>query len=135
MPFSKLGLTPSLCTPLANMGSTQPTPVQSASIPIIMTGADLLARAQTGTRDSRWLRARSVQPREPRKKSPRRGFVPGSPRHHSVRNAGGLSSADLSAHRAGIAAPQCRQADDVATDLETRHATSAFPYHRRAQAY
>ncbi len=49
MPFSKLGLTPSLCTPLAKMGYTQPTPVQSASIPIILTGADLLARAQTGT--------------------------------------------------------------------------------------
>ena len=49
MPFSKLGLTPSLCTPLAKMGYTQPTPVQAASIPIILTGADLLARAQTGT--------------------------------------------------------------------------------------
>ena len=49
MPFTKLGLTPSLCTPLAKMGYTQPTPVQSASIPIILTGADLLARAQTGT--------------------------------------------------------------------------------------
>src|SRR5262245_8206935 len=49
MPFSKLGLTPSLCTPLAKMGYTQPTPVQSAAIPIILTGADLLARAQTGT--------------------------------------------------------------------------------------
>jgi ATP-dependent RNA helicase RhlE len=31
------------------MGYTRPTPVQSASIPIILTGADLLARAQTGT--------------------------------------------------------------------------------------
>src|SRR5262245_1710814 len=49
MPFSKLVLTPSLCTPLATMGYAQPTPVQSASIPIILTGADLLARAQTGT--------------------------------------------------------------------------------------
>jgi len=49
MPFSKLGLTPALCTPLAKLGYSQPTPVQSASIPIILTGADLLARAQTGT--------------------------------------------------------------------------------------
>ena len=49
MPFSTLGLTPSLCTPLAKMGYTQPTPVQVASIPIVLTGADLLARAQTGT--------------------------------------------------------------------------------------
>jgi ATP-dependent RNA helicase RhlE len=49
MSFSKLGLAPFLCTPLATKGYTQPTPVQSASIPIILTGADLLARAQTGT--------------------------------------------------------------------------------------
>ncbi len=49
MPFSKLGLTPSLCTPLVSMGYTKPTPVQSAAIPIILTGSDLLARAQTGT--------------------------------------------------------------------------------------
>src|SRR5262245_30402080 len=47
--FSTLGLRPALCTPLARMGYTQPTPVQSASIPIILTGTDLLARAQTGT--------------------------------------------------------------------------------------
>ena len=49
MSFANLGLTPSLCTPLTKMGYTQPTPVQSASIPIILTGVDLLARAQTGT--------------------------------------------------------------------------------------
>ena len=49
MPFSKLGLTPSLCTPLVKMGYTQPTPVQLTSIPIVLTGADLLAQAQTGT--------------------------------------------------------------------------------------
>jgi ATP-dependent RNA helicase RhlE len=49
MPFSTLGLTPALCTPLAGMGYAEPTPVQSASIPIVLRGADLLARAQTGT--------------------------------------------------------------------------------------
>lgn len=49
MPFVKLGLTPSLCAPLRGMGYTEPTPVQSASIPLVLSGADLLARAQTGT--------------------------------------------------------------------------------------
>jgi ATP-dependent RNA helicase RhlE len=49
MPFSKLGLTPALCAPLVRLGYTQPTPVQSASIPLVLSGADLLARAQTGT--------------------------------------------------------------------------------------
>ena len=49
MPFSKLGLAPSLCTPLARMGYREPTPVQSLSIPLVLSGSDLLARAQTGT--------------------------------------------------------------------------------------
>jgi ATP-dependent RNA helicase RhlE len=49
MPFSTLGLSPVLCTPLARLGYTQPTPVQTESIPIVLSGRDLLARAQTGT--------------------------------------------------------------------------------------
>ena len=49
MPFSKLGLSPVLCTPLARLGYRQPTPVQTEAIPIVLTGRDLLARAQTGT--------------------------------------------------------------------------------------
>ena len=49
MPFAALGLSPSLCTPLARLGYTQPTPVQVQSIPIVLDGRDLLARAQTGT--------------------------------------------------------------------------------------
>ena len=49
MPFQALGLSPSLCAPLAKLGYAQPTPVQLKSIPIVLTGADLLARAQTGT--------------------------------------------------------------------------------------
>jgi len=49
MSFTKLGLTPSLCLPLARLGYEQPTPIQSRAIPIAITGADLLARAQTGT--------------------------------------------------------------------------------------
>jgi ATP-dependent RNA helicase RhlE len=49
MPFVSLGLTPALCNPLAKLGYTTPTPVQLKSIPIVLTGRDLLARAQTGT--------------------------------------------------------------------------------------
>ena len=49
MPFVSLGLSPSLCNPLARLGYTTPTPVQLKSIPIVLTGRDLLARAQTGT--------------------------------------------------------------------------------------
>jgi ATP-dependent RNA helicase RhlE len=49
MSFVELGLAPSLCTPLRALGHTEPTPVQTAAIPLVLTGADLLARAQTGT--------------------------------------------------------------------------------------
>ena len=49
MPFSLLGLSPSLSNPLAKLGYATPTPVQLKSIPIVLTGSDLLAKAQTGT--------------------------------------------------------------------------------------
>ena len=49
MPFVSLGLSPSLCLPLVKLGYTTPTPVQAQSIPVVLTGRDLLARAQTGT--------------------------------------------------------------------------------------
>ena len=49
MSFSSLGLAPSLCSPLARKGYQQPTPVQLKSIPLVLSGVDLLARAQTGT--------------------------------------------------------------------------------------
>jgi len=49
MSFSNLGLSPSLCAPLVRKGYTEPTPVQSAAIPVVLEGRDLLARAQTGT--------------------------------------------------------------------------------------
>ena len=45
MPFASLGLSPSLSNPLARLGYTTPTPVQLKSIPIVLTGKDLLARA------------------------------------------------------------------------------------------
>ena len=49
MSFTELGLAPALCTPLSTMGYTRPTPVQHASIPLVLSGADVMARAQTGT--------------------------------------------------------------------------------------
>jgi ATP-dependent RNA helicase RhlE len=49
MSFSELGLTPSLCVPLARLGYEQPTPIQNRAIPVVLTGTDLFARAQTGT--------------------------------------------------------------------------------------
>src|SRR5262245_38375372 len=49
MGFSTLGLSEILYTSLGRHGYERPTPVQQQAIPIVLTGSDLLARAQTGT--------------------------------------------------------------------------------------
>lgn len=49
MSFEKLGLSSAVCAPLAKLGYGEPTPVQEQAIPLVLTGVDLLARAQTGT--------------------------------------------------------------------------------------
>ena len=49
MSFDTLGLVPELLRALAEQGYTAPTPIQSAAIPVALSGRDLLAGAQTGT--------------------------------------------------------------------------------------
>jgi len=47
--FDSLGLSADLLATVAREGYTEPTPVQSAAIPFILSGRDVLAAAQTGT--------------------------------------------------------------------------------------
>ncbi|MCF6767257.1 DEAD/DEAH box helicase [Thiotrichales bacterium 19S11-10] len=47
--FNELNLAPFLYQPLESLGYEVPTPIQQASIPILLNGEDLLAQAQTGT--------------------------------------------------------------------------------------
>jgi ATP-dependent RNA helicase DeaD len=47
--FDSLGLADSLVKAVAGLGYEEPTPVQSATIPLILSGTDLLAQAATGT--------------------------------------------------------------------------------------
>ncbi|WP_027857767.1 DEAD/DEAH box helicase [Marinobacterium jannaschii] len=49
MGFSNTGLMPSLLQAVAAQGYSEPTPIQSAAIPVILSGEDLMAGAQTGT--------------------------------------------------------------------------------------
>jgi ATP-dependent RNA helicase RhlE len=49
MSFDGLGLSPELLRSVSDEGYTDPTPVQSAAIPVILEGRDVLAGAQTGT--------------------------------------------------------------------------------------
>ena len=49
MPFTTLGLSEPLLRSLIQQGYTTPTPIQTQAIPLILTGVDLLASAQTGS--------------------------------------------------------------------------------------
>lgn len=47
--FSTLGLPEPILAALGHLGHTVPTPIQAQSIPVLMSGRDLLGQAQTGT--------------------------------------------------------------------------------------
>jgi len=49
MSFISLGLGPKLLQAVSDTGYTQPTPIQSAAIPRVLEGRDLIGIAQTGT--------------------------------------------------------------------------------------
>ncbi|HEY9032399.1 MAG TPA: DEAD/DEAH box helicase [Pseudomonadales bacterium] len=49
MSFQQLGLSPALLQAVAGKGYEKPTPIQTAVIPAILKGSDVLAKAQTGT--------------------------------------------------------------------------------------
>ena len=49
MSFDHLGLAPELLRAVAQQGYTEPTPVQTKAIPLVLAGRDVLAGAQTGT--------------------------------------------------------------------------------------
>ena len=47
--FSALGLAQPILRAIADAGYTTPTPIQAKAIPLVLSGGDLLAGAQTGT--------------------------------------------------------------------------------------
>ncbi|HEY6864804.1 MAG TPA: DEAD/DEAH box helicase [Burkholderiales bacterium] len=47
--FQNLGLSAELLKAVAEQGYTEPTPIQAQAIPVVLSGRDLLAAAQTGT--------------------------------------------------------------------------------------
>jgi ATP-dependent RNA helicase RhlE len=49
MSFSALGLSDQIVRAVTARGYTEPTPIQSRAIPVVLSGQDLLAGAQTGT--------------------------------------------------------------------------------------
>ncbi|OGV36446.1 MAG: ATP-dependent RNA helicase RhlE [Lentisphaerae bacterium GWF2_45_14] len=49
MSFDKLGLNADLLSVIESRGYTQPTPIQAKAIPVLLSGRDIIAEAQTGT--------------------------------------------------------------------------------------
>ncbi|MBI5436283.1 MAG: DEAD/DEAH box helicase [Nitrosomonadales bacterium] len=49
MPFAALGLSKEIVRAVTERGYTEPTPIQAQAIPVVLSGRDLLAGAQTGT--------------------------------------------------------------------------------------
>lgn len=49
MTFDQLGLSAEILRSLQEAGYTTPTPIQAQAIPLVLSGADLMAAAQTGT--------------------------------------------------------------------------------------
>ncbi len=49
MTFAELGLSPEIQRAIDELGYTEPTPIQARAIPLVTSGTDLMAAAQTGT--------------------------------------------------------------------------------------
>jgi superfamily II DNA/RNA helicase len=49
MSFEALGLAPEILRALADAGYSAPTPIQAQAIPVVLSGRDVMAAAQTGT--------------------------------------------------------------------------------------
>ncbi len=49
MKFNELGLNGALARSCESLGYTEPTPIQSKAIPVVLTGSDLIGCAETGT--------------------------------------------------------------------------------------
>ncbi len=48
-PFAELGLSPEVLKAVAKLGFEEATPIQSETIPVLMTGRDLVGQSQTGS--------------------------------------------------------------------------------------
>jgi ATP-dependent RNA helicase RhlE len=76
--FDELGLSPAICTTVAKLGYTTPTPIQAQAIPVALQGRDLMAGAETGTGKTAAFALPMIQ-RLIVADGPRRG-TPGKPR-------------------------------------------------------
>ena len=119
MTFENLGLSADLLATVAREGYTEPTPVQSAAIPFILAGRDVLAAAQTGTGKT----AAFVLPILERLRQPRqRGLLarPGtrSGSSSSLRRASSPSRSPMPSRHTAAARPSARPSCTAARRID-----------------
>ena len=68
--FDSFGLQPQLVQALVERGYTEPTPIQAGMIPLMLTGADVIGQAQTGTGKTAAFALPILQNLEPDQKLP-----------------------------------------------------------------
>ena len=68
--FDSFGLHPQLVQALTERGYTEPTPIQAGMIPLMLTGADVIGQAQTGTGKTAAFALPILQNLEPDQKLP-----------------------------------------------------------------
>src|SRR5688572_12191369 len=101
MTFSSLGLSDALVRAVTALGFQQPTPVQVAAIPAILSGADLWASAKTGSGKTAafvlpLLQSLGQRPRPPARLIPLWGLVMVPTRELAVQTAAVIQA--VSAH-------------------------------------
>jgi ATP-independent RNA helicase DbpA len=68
--FGALGLSPTLCQVVAELGFTAPTPVQAQAIPLLLAGRDLIGQSTTGSGKTAAFALAILQKLERRKRRP-----------------------------------------------------------------
>ncbi len=48
-PFAELGLSPEILKAVARLGFEEDSPIQSESIPVLLSGRDVVGQSQTGS--------------------------------------------------------------------------------------
>src|SRR5438309_5669994 len=86
MPFRALHLSPQMLQAVRDAGSTEPTPIQIAAIPLILAGHDIIGIAQTGTgKTAAFVLPILMKLAESSQTVPRHGELTANPQKHDVR--------------------------------------------------
>src|SRR3954447_6736777 len=81
MPFRALHLSPQILQAVRDSGYTEPTPIQIAAIPLILSGHDVIGIAQTGTgKTAAYVLPILMKLAESRQTVPRHGELPANRR-------------------------------------------------------